>query len=145
VKAKIIHLATHGLLNDFQGLGLPGAISLAPTKTDKGFLSASEILDLKLSAELVVLSACNTGRGRVTSDGVIGLSRSLVAAGVPSVVVSLWKVPDDSTADLMIEFYRQLQQTPDKAVALRQAMLTTLKQYPNPVEWAALTLIGEAE
>ncbi|WP_424095450.1 CHAT domain-containing protein [Moorena producens] len=144
-KAKIIHLATHGLLNDFQGLGLPGAIALAPTKTDKGFLSASEILDLKLSAELVVLSACNTGRGRVTSDGVIGLSRSLVAAGVPSVVVSLWKVPDDSTADLMIEFYRQLQQTPDKAVALRQAMLTTLKQYPNPVEWAAFTLIGEAE
>ncbi|NEP98993.1 CHAT domain-containing protein, partial [Moorena sp. SIO3F7] len=144
-KAKIIHLATHGLLNDFQGLGLPGAIALAPTKTDKGFLSASEILDLKLSAELVVLSACNTGRGRVTSDGVIGLSRSLVAAGVPSVVVSLWKVPDDSTADLMTEFYRQLQQTPDKAVALRQAMLTTLKQYPNPVEWAAFTLIGEAE
>ncbi|AOW98213.1 hypothetical protein BJP34_01030 [Moorena producens PAL-8-15-08-1] len=144
-KAKIIHLATHGLLNDFKGLGLPGAIALAPTKTDKGFLSASEILDLKLSAELVVLSACNTGRGRVTSDGVIGLSRSLVAAGVPSVVVSLWKVPDDSTADLMIEFYRQLQQTPDKAVALRQAMLTTLKQYPNPVEWAAFTLIGEAE
>ncbi|NEN96622.1 MAG: CHAT domain-containing protein, partial [Moorea sp. SIO3I7] len=143
-RAKIIHLATHGLLNDFQGLGLPGAIALAPTKTDKGFLSASEILDLKLSAELVVLSACNTGRGRVTSDGVIGLSRSLVAAGVPSVVVSLWKVPDDSTADLMIEFYRQLQQTPDKAVALRQAMLTTLKQYPNPVEWAAFTLIGEA-
>ncbi|NEO22769.1 MULTISPECIES: CHAT domain-containing protein [unclassified Moorena] len=144
-RAKIIHLATHGLLNDFQRLGLPGAIALAPTKTDKGFLSASEILDLKLSAELVVLSACNTGRGRVTSDGVIGLSRSLVAAGVPSVVVSLWKVPDDSTADLMIEFYRQLQQTPDKAVALRQAMLTTLKQYPNPVEWAAFTLIGEAE
>ncbi|NEO48212.1 MAG: tetratricopeptide repeat protein, partial [Moorea sp. SIO4A3] len=62
-KAKIIHLATHGLLNDFKGLGLPGAIALAPTKTDKGFLSASEILDLKLSAELVVLSACNTGRG----------------------------------------------------------------------------------
>ncbi|AOY78668.2 CHAT domain-containing protein [Moorena producens JHB] len=144
-RAKIIHLATHGLLNDFQRLGLPGAIALAPTKTDKGFLSASEILDLKLSAELVVLSACNTGRGRVTSDGVIGLSRSLVAAGVPSVVVSLWKVPDDSTADLMTEFYRQLQQTPDKAVALRQAMLTTLKQYPNPVEWAAFTLIGEAD
>ncbi|WP_293091127.1 CHAT domain-containing protein [Moorena sp. SIOASIH] len=144
-RAKIIHLATHGLLNDFQRLGLPGAIALAPTKTDKGFLSASEILDFKLRAELVVLSACNTGSGRVTSDGVIGLSRSLVAAGVPSVVVSLWKVPDDSTADLMIEFYRQLQQTPDKAVALRQAMLTTLKQYPNPVEWAAFTLIGEAE
>jgi CHAT domain-containing protein len=60
-------------------------------------------------------------------------------------MVSLWAVNDNSTAFLMTEFYRNLQQKPDKAVALRQAMLTAMKQYPNPKQWAAFTLIGEAE
>jgi CHAT domain-containing protein len=143
--ARMIHLATHGLLNDFTGLGVPGAIALAPSSSDDGLLTASEILNLKLNAELVVLSACNTGRGRITSDGVIGLSRSLISAGVPSLIVSLWSVPDAPTAELMIEFYRRLQQNPDKAQALRSAMLTTMKQHPRPSDWAAFTLIGEAE
>lgn len=152
-KARIIHLATHGLLDDFKGLGVPGAlaerlpgsIALAPSGKDDGLLTSSEIFDMKLNAELVVLSACDTGRGTITGDGVIGLSRSLITAGVPSVVVSLWSVPDAPTASLMTEFYRQLQQNPDKATALRQAMLTTMKQHPNPKNWAAFTLIGEAE
>ena len=143
--ARIIHLATHGLLDDYTGGGLPGAIALAPSNNDNGLLTASEILDLKLNAELVVLSACNTGKGRITGDGVIGLSRSLISAGVPSVVVSLWSVPDAPTASLMTEFYRQMQKSPDKAQALRQAMLTTIKTHPNPKDWAAFTLIGEAE
>jgi CHAT domain-containing protein len=99
----------------------------------------------KLTAELVVLSACDTGRGKITGDGVIGLSRSLITAGVPSIVASLWKVPDDSTCFLMTEFYQNLQTTPDKAQALRQAMLTTKQKYPEPLDWAAFTLIGEAE
>jgi CHAT domain-containing protein len=144
-QARIIHLATHGLLDDFKGLGVPGAIALAPSSNDNGLLTSSEILDLKLNADLVVLSACNTGRGKITGDGVIGLSRSLISAGVPSVIVSLWSVPDAPTASLMTEFYRQLQQNPDKATALRQAMLTTMKQHPNPRNWAAFTLIGETE
>ncbi|MBD2181064.1 CHAT domain-containing protein [Planktothrix sp. FACHB-1355] len=144
-KARIIHLATHGLLHDYTGGGVPGAIALAPSPNDNGLLTASEILDLKLNAELVVLSACNTGKGRITGDGVIGLSRSLISAGVPSVVVSLWSVPDAPTASLMTEFYRQMQRSPDKAQALRQAMLTTIRTHPNPKDWAAFTLIGEAE
>jgi CHAT domain-containing protein/Tfp pilus assembly protein PilF len=146
--ARIIHLATHGLLDDFKGQGVPGAIALAPSGTGElndGLLTSNEIFDMKLNAELVVLSACDTGRGRITGDGVIGLSRSLISAGVPSVIVSLWSVPDAPTASLMTEFYRQLQQNPDKATALRQAMLTTMKQHPNPKHWAAFTLIGEAE
>ncbi|MBD2743054.1 CHAT domain-containing tetratricopeptide repeat protein [Coleofasciculus sp. FACHB-1120] len=144
-KARIIHLATHGLLDDYRGLG--SAIALAPSNNDDGLLTAEEILNLKLNAELVVLSACDTGRGRITGDGVIGLSRSLISAGVPSVVVSLWQVPDNSTAFLMTEFYKNLQQNADKATALRNAMLTTMKQqqYSDPVQWAAFTLIGEAE
>jgi filamentous hemagglutinin family protein len=144
-QARIVHLATHGILDDVEGLGIPGSIALAPSKGDSGLLTANEIFNLKLNAELVVLSACNTGRGRITGDGVIGLSRSFIAAGVPSVVVSLWSVPDESTADLMAEFYRQMQLTPDIAQALRKAMLVTLVKHPNPVDWAAFTLIGEAQ
>jgi len=144
-RSRIVHLATHGILDDVEGLGVPGVIAFAPSKGDSGLLTASEIFNLRLNAELVVLSACNTGRGRITGDGVIGLSRSFIAAGVPSVVVSLWSVSDESTAELMAEFYRQMQLTPDIAQALRKAMLVTLVKHPNPVDWAAFTLIGEAE
>jgi CHAT domain-containing protein len=148
-RSRIIHLATHGLVQDFKGFGVPGAIALAPSgKADNlidGLLTAGEIYEMKLQADLVVLSACDTGRGDIRGDGVVGLSRTLISAGVPSVMVSLWAVNDNSTAFLMTEFYRNLRQNPDKAVALRQAMLTTMKQYPNPKQWAAFTLIGEAE
>lgn len=148
--AKIIHLATHGLLDDIRGLG--SSIVFAPEGQDNGLLTAEDILNLysppqgsALSAELVVLSACDTGQGRLTGDGVIGLSRSIIAAGVPSVIVSLWSIPDAPTAELMTEFYENFRKNPDKATALRQAMLTTKKKHPNPAEWAAFTLIGESE
>ncbi|MEG4520194.1 MULTISPECIES: CHAT domain-containing tetratricopeptide repeat protein [unclassified Microcoleus] len=142
-QASIIHLATHGLLDDVRGLG--SAIALAPSGSDDGLLTAEEIFDMKLQANLVVLSACNTGEGRITGDGVIGLSRALISAGVPSVIVSLWAVPDAPTSELMQTFYQNLQNNPDKAQALRQAMLTTMKTHPQPRNWAAFTLIGEAE
>ena len=143
-KARIIHLATHGLLDDIRGLG--SAIALAPSDKDDGLLTAEEIFDrVKLKAELVVLSACDTGRGRITGDGIIGLSRSLISAGTPSVIVSLWSVPDAPTAELMTEFYQNLQENPDKGVALRNAMLATMKQHPDPKNWAAFTLIGESD
>ena len=142
-QASIIHLATHGLLDNVRGLA--SAIALAPSGTDNGLLTAEEIFDLKLQASLVVLSACNTGEGRITGDGVIGLSRALISAGVPSVIVSLWSVPDAPTSELMQAFYQNLQNNPDKAQALRQAMLTTMKTHPQPRNWAAFTLIGEAE
>jgi CHAT domain-containing protein/Tfp pilus assembly protein PilF len=142
--AKLIHLATHGIIEDL-GFGIPGAIALTPSGKDDGLLTADEIFDLPLQAELVVLSACNTGRGYISGDGVIGLSRSFISAGTPSVLVSLWSVPDSPTAELMTQFYRNLQTQPDKAQALRQAMLSTKEKYPNPIDWAAFTLIGEAE
>ena len=141
-QASIIHLATHGLLDDVRGLG--SAIALAPSGTDDGLLTAEEIFDIKLQANLVVLSACNTGFGRITGDGVIGLSRALISAGVPSVIVSLWAVPDAPTSELMQSFYQNLQKNPNKAQALRQAMLTTMKTHPGPRNWAAFTLIGES-
>ncbi|BAU16078.1 TPR repeat-containing protein (plasmid) [Leptolyngbya sp. NIES-3755] len=140
--ARIIHFATHGSFSDRNGF--KSWLALAPSEKDSGILTAEEVAQLKLNADLVVLSACDTGRGRVTGDGVVGLSRSFIAAGVPSVIVSLWAVPDAPTAELMQQFYQQLKRNPDKAQALRQAMLTTLKTHPNPKDWAAFTLIGEA-
>ncbi|MGA7932691.1 MAG: CHAT domain-containing protein, partial [Kovacikia sp.] len=162
--ANLIHLATHGLLEygsqgnyvSLQGLGIPGAIALAPSRPTpsstpaepeegNGLLTAGEILNLDLKAELVVLSACDTGQGRITGDGMIGLSRAFISAGVPSIVVSLWAIPDAPTAQLMTNFYQNLQTDPDKAKALRQAMLNTMQNYPRPLDWAAFTLIGETE
>jgi len=146
LKARLIHLATHGLLDDINRSGIPGAIALAASDNDNGFLTAGEILDLDLNAELVVLSACNSGRGKITGDGVIGLSRCLFIAGVPSLIVSLWEVEDSSTKLLMTQFYQNLQNGMNKAQALRQAMLATMQQYRNcPKIWAGFTLIGEAE
>jgi CHAT domain-containing protein/lipopolysaccharide biosynthesis regulator YciM len=148
--ADLIHLATHGLLEygDPRQTGsrdTPGAIALAPGNGEDGLLTSTEILQMELQADLVVLSACDTGRGRITGDGVIGLSRSFIAAGVPSVIVSLWAVPDAPTAELMSEFYDQLAQGQTKAQALRQAMLITMQTRPDPKDWAAFTLIGNAE
>ncbi len=149
-QADIIHLATHASFDAQQGLS--SAIALAPNPNHSSFehanglLTAEEILNLKLKANLVVLSACDTGRGRITGDGVIGLSRSLITAGVPSVIASLWSVPDAPTAELMSDFYHYWQERHfDKAQALRQAMLDTMKTHPNPIDWAAFTLIGEAQ
>ncbi len=79
---------------------------------------------------------------KITNDGVIGLSRSFFSAGVSSVIGSLWDISDQQTAFLMIEFYQQISENPDKAAALRHAMLATMRKYPNPRDWAAFTLIG---
>lgn len=141
--ANIIHLATHGLLDDIYGF--QSALAFTPGGGEDGLLKTREIINFDLQAELVVLSACDTGRGRLTGDGVIGLSRAFIGAGVPSIVVSLWVVPDAPTAELMTEFYEQLAQGQDKAQSLRLAMLKTMAEYPDPRNWAAFTLIGEAE
>jgi len=149
--ASLIHLATHGLLEynsqsgagSVQGLGVPGAIALTPSLNDDGLLTASEVINLRLRASLVVLSACKTGEGRISGDGVIGLSRSFISAGVESVIVSLWSVRDVETSRLMKYFYQTLQNNPDKAAALRFSMLNTMKEKPEPLYWAAFTLIGE--
>jgi CHAT domain-containing protein/Flp pilus assembly protein TadD len=140
-KAGIIHLATHGIFNERQGLN--SSLALAAINNQDGLLTALEIIDLKLNANLAVLSACDTGRGQITGDGVIGLSRAFMGAGVPTVVASLWAVPDESTATLMTEFYRQMPKTPNKAQALRQAMFITMKKNSEPVNWAGFVVIGQ--
>jgi CHAT domain-containing protein/tetratricopeptide (TPR) repeat protein len=151
--AEIIHFATHGLLDvsDAEGLPIPGAIVLASDDSNDGFLTAVEILEMDLNADLVVLSACNTGLGRQIGDSVFGLPFAFSIAGVPNVVVSLWSVPDKSTALLMETFYQNLKKQveedpnkePDKAQALRSAMLEMLRneEFRNPLYWSAFTLV----
>jgi CHAT domain-containing protein len=154
--ARIIHLATNAIVDEERGTG--SALALAPDPSasgtppyqggdrgGSGWLTAEEIQNLKLNAELVVLSGCDTGLGKITGDGVIGLARSFISAGASSVIVSLGNVSDEATAFLMTEFYRHLQQNQDKAQSLRSAMLATMKKYPNYRDWGAFTLIGEAQ
>lgn len=140
-QARIIHFATFGIL-EFEGMSIPGELAFAPSSQDDGWLKSEEVINLNLKAELVVLSANDTALGRITADGVIGLSRSFFAAGVPSVVGSLWSPSDTEIVLLMTKFYEKLSKNPDKAYALRQAMLATMKEYPNPFDWAGFTLIG---
>ncbi|MBD2485194.1 CHAT domain-containing tetratricopeptide repeat protein [Planktothrix sp. FACHB-1365] len=140
--ARIIHFATHGIFDNIQPLN--SGIALTPSGSEDGLLTADQIFGLKLNAELIVLSACDTGLGEITGDGVIGLSRSFLSAGVPSLVVSLWSVDDQATGELMTQFYQNLQTTKDKAQALKQAMLTVKKTNPNPYYWSAFMLMGEA-
>lgn len=140
--AGIVHLATHGLLDQTTG-GYQSALALAPKDGDSGFLTTLEIQNLKLDADLVVLSACDTGRGKMSGDGILGLSRSFLTAGTPSLMVSLWSITDSSTAYLMDRFYQRLQQGQNKAQSLRGAMLDTMQKDPAPGNWAAFTLLGE--
>jgi CHAT domain-containing protein len=123
---------------------LAGALALTSTTQADGFLTSREIAQLDLQADLVVLSACDTGQGRITGDGVVGLARSFMVAGADSVIVSLWSIPDAPTAQLMISFYQEWEQQGDKAAALRTAMLTTAKEHPHPMNWAAFLLMGSS-
>ncbi|MBC8122284.1 MAG: CHAT domain-containing protein, partial [Gemmatimonadaceae bacterium] len=138
---SVIHLATHGLVNQREVL----ASSIALSKDDKndGFLTAAEVFELRLNAQLVVLSACETGLGALTGDGVVGLSRAFISAGAPSVLVSLWPVEDQTTARVMEAFHRRWSGVP-LATALREAMLEMKNQGLGPAQWAAFSLIGEA-
>jgi CHAT domain-containing protein len=125
----------------------PSAISYQLSAED-GLLQVYEIFNLKLNAELVVLSACRTGLGKeVKGEGLIGLTRAFMYAGAPSMVASLWQVADRSTADLMVTFYQQLNQDRDKADALRQAKLKVIEagRYAHPYYWSPFILVGEAK
>jgi CHAT domain-containing protein len=142
-QAKIIHLAASNVRSK-EG-EFSDVLALGTSEQDDGWLTSEEIINLNLKAELVVLSGNDTAIGKVTNDGVIGLSRSFFTAGATSVIGSLWSVSDMATAFLMTEFYQELSKNPDQAAALRQAMLTTMKKYPNPMYWAGFILIGNSQ
>ena len=132
------------------GLALAGANSWLQGKTlrpeaEDGLLTAEDVTGLDLlDTELVVLSACDTGRGEVhVGEGVFGLRRAFVLAGAKTLVMSLWKVPDRATRELMVDFYQQLLKGTPRAEALRQAQLALKKKYPNPHFWGAFICQGD--
>jgi CHAT domain-containing protein/tetratricopeptide (TPR) repeat protein len=151
-----LHLATHGLVDEEQPTR--SALVLAPEKGDDGMLTVGDILQLKnIKASLIVLSACQTGRGKITGDGVVGLSRAFIIAGTPSVIVSQWNVDDVMTEYLMRKFYEEYLSGKPKAQSLRNAQIAALKALErnrtepltpstirgNPRFWAAFQIIGE--
>lgn len=145
-RARLIHLAVHGLTEHGEEKDFPGALVFA-SKAGQDLLTTREIAKLNLRADLVVLSACETGGGLITGDGVVGLARSFLAAGAKGVVVSLWEVDDAATAFLMEAFYQHLAQGECRAHALREAMRITRahERYREPWWWAAFTFIGPEE
>jgi CHAT domain-containing protein len=95
--------------------------------------------------ELVVLSACETGLGQIhTGEGVFGLRRSFVLAGARTLVMSLWKVPDEQTKELMVDFYKRLLSGKGRAEALRDAQLAMKEKYPHPYYWGAFICQGNS-
>jgi len=142
---KYLHFATHGILaDDVPAVGQP-ALILAGDSDSDGFLTMKEIQDLRVNADLVVLSACQTGLGKqITGEGAMGMARAFMVAGASSVVVSLWSVADESTAMLMQQFYTHLvKEHRGKGEALQLAREELRKQYPDPYFWAPFVLIGE--
>lgn len=144
---RIVHFATHGLL-DSVNPELSGVVfSLLDQKggAQNGYLRLHEVFNLKLGAELVVLSACRTGLGRqVNGEGLVGLTRGFMYAGAPRVAVSLWSVNDGATARLMGKFYEaMLKKGLRPAAALRAAQLEMQKEGQVPYSWAGFVLQGE--
>jgi CHAT domain-containing protein len=148
-KYRIVQFATHGILNNAS----PMYSHLVLAQNDKnpnedGLLEAWELKDLDLKADMVILSACETARGKISNgEGVIGMTWASFIAGAPTTVASQWKVESSSTTELMLEFHRQLLAKPrvSKAEALRRASLKLMKmpKYRHPSYWAGFVLVGD--
>ncbi|HND21768.1 MAG TPA: CHAT domain-containing protein, partial [Acidobacteriota bacterium] len=144
-KYRYLHFATHGFASQYSGL----VLSLVDDKGSErnGFLMLEDLYNLKLNADLVTLSACDTGRGKeVRGEGIVGLTCGFMYAGAPRLVVSLWPVSDSATAELMTAFYQGLlKEGLRPAAALRKAQLKLQqsKRWNSPTYWAAFQLQGE--
>ena len=145
-RAKILHFATHGILNNASPMYSHLALADGGAGED-GLLEAWELMQLDLHADLAVLSACETARGRFgAGEGMVGLSWAMFMAGVPSIVVSQWKVESAGTRDLMVNFHRGLISSKfRKSEALRQASLKIMKnpQTSHPFYWGGFVIVGD--
>jgi CHAT domain-containing protein len=116
---------------------------LANTGKEDGSLTVSELYSIHLDADLVTMSACETGLGKIfNGDDLVGLTRGFLYAGSSNVVASLWQVDDLATSELMKRFYINMKNNMPKRDALRQAQLDTRKEFPHPLYWAAFFLTG---
>jgi CHAT domain-containing protein len=137
----MLHFAVHAEFNEEDPMS--SALLLAVEGKDDGRLKVEEIFSLDLKTSMVVLSACETGLGKLSSgDEIVGLTRAFIYAGTPSIVTTLWKVNDRASYELMREFYRNLKSA-KKSEALRLAQLKTMQEFPEPFYWAAYQLTGE--
>jgi CHAT domain-containing protein len=143
---RFVHFATHGILPVEEAIKEPSLVlSYQDSGTEQWLLSLSDVLQLRLNAEMVVLSACNTGSGKVTkAEGVSSLGSAFLAAGAESAVVSLWQVSDVSTSLFMQELYKNLMNGKSKAESLASARAVLVAQgFDNPFFWAPFVLTGE--
>ncbi|HKO98579.1 MAG TPA: CHAT domain-containing tetratricopeptide repeat protein [Pyrinomonadaceae bacterium] len=146
---RYVHFSTHGLLNSVHPelSGVVFSLVNERGESQDGFLRAHEIFNLKFPAEVVVLSACQTGIGKeVRGEGLVSLTRGFMHAGAPRVVVSLWDVSDSGTTELMVRFYRgMLKEGMRPAAALRAAQVSLMndERWASPYYWASFTLQGE--
>lgn len=144
-KYDIVHIATHGLLDEVNPMF--SSLLLASDSIQDGFLSAREIITLDMNSSLVILSACETAKGKISEgEGMIGLSRAFFGATVPTVIASLWQVDDESTRLLMEDFHRNLKKM-NYAEALQKAQLNLLRNtdYKDPFFWAPFIILGSAK
>jgi CHAT domain-containing protein len=148
-KYRIVHFATHGLLNSKHPelSGLVFSMVDERGRPQDGFLRLQDVYNLNLPVDLVVLSGCQTGLGEeISGEGLIGLTRGFMYAGASRVVASLWSVSDMATADLMADFYKAIEKDGMRpAAALRAAQIKMLKQprWSSPYYWAAFQIQGE--
>jgi CHAT domain-containing protein len=142
---QILHFACHGVIDEDVPFRSALLLSNQGAPNDDGFLQAREIYTLKMNADLVVLSACRTGKGKLEKgEGVLGLARVFFYAGSKSVISTLWAIEDRSTAEFMNEFYGFLVKGCGKAEALRLAKIGMLtKSYKHPFYWASFILNGD--
>jgi CHAT domain-containing protein len=146
---RVIHIATHGLLDTVRPELSGVVLSLVDEggHPQDGFLRLQDIYNLRLSADLVVLSACQTALGRpIAGEGLVGLTRGFMHAGAPRVVASLWKVDDSATAELMTQFYRGMferGETASSALWAAQRALSHDRRFAAPFYWAGFTLQGD--
>lgn len=141
--SKYLHFATHGIVDEMRPER--SQICMAASPENPGSLYSGDIYGLNLSADLVVLSACETGLGKISKgEGIIGLTRALIYAGSNNLVVSLWRVGDNSTSRLMKNFYTSMLQGSGYAKALRDAKrdLINSEDFSSPYYWAPFVLIG---
>jgi CHAT domain-containing protein/Tfp pilus assembly protein PilF len=145
-KYRVVHFATHGVLNDHSPLYSYLLLSPGENSGEDGLLEAWELMEMDLKAEIVVLSACETARGYVgNGEGMIGMTWALFVAGVPTTVASQWKVPSETTARLMVAFHRNAKQV-SKAEAWRKAALEMIndpRYRMKPFYWAGFVVMGE--
>jgi len=139
---RVIHLATHAVVDERSVART--ALALAPAAGDDGFVGAGDLAALTLAADLVVLSACRTARGKIVEgEGVQGLTAPLLQAGARAVVATGWRIEDRSTVSFVDAFYRNLAAGSSVGDALRAAKLDAIRRGASPREWAAFTLVGD--